>query len=247
MPVLIAAAGCFRSTTWNDRDDGEDGTSSIDDGDGPTEDGSDVPREEGMQEDSGADWPFEGGDEADAGGPCTPDMALVVSLGICVDKYEASRGDDGRAVSAHGAMPWTEVTWREADAACAAAGKRLCESEEWHGACGGPEGWALPYGEESRGDYCNCGPRETPPEPYPGAVPTGSFATCEGGYPGIFDMVGNVQEWTATYRSTPDAGSGYIRRGGSAYGGSHVCYSDWELEPPDSRLPTLGFRCCKAP
>jgi hypothetical protein len=247
LPIPIALGGCYRSVTWNDRDGSDQGEAEPGDADDCAGCGSDTPLEETASESPDDGGPLQEGDGVDWAGPCGPDMVLVAALGICIDAYEASRGEDGRAASIRGAMPWTELTWWEAEAACTAAGKRLCDSDEWRAACGGPEGWPFPYGEEGRGDYCNCDPRYTLPGPYPGLVPTGSFPTCEGGYAGLFDMVGNAGEWTATYRASSDAGSGYIECGGSAYGGTNGCRYASVLHAPDWPVPTLGFRCCRTP
>ena len=57
-----------------------------------------------------------------------------------IDVYEASRFDATAssegigsevACSISGVLPWREVTFSEASAACQAAGKRLCTSDEW--------------------------------------------------------------------------------------------------------------------
>jgi formylglycine-generating enzyme required for sulfatase activity len=167
-----------------------------------------------------------------------------VSVGascVCVDRFEASQGDGGAAAARFGASPWVDVTWEGAKTACELAGKRLCTEEEWHPACAGPAGTAYPYGNDYDPGACNVcttGEQGT-------VVPTGSMDTCAGGYPGLFDMSGNVWEWTST------CSAGACR----ALGGSVdvaddesdlSCAGTWEADPAYGH-ELLGFRCCRAP
>jgi len=46
-----------------------------------------------------------------------------------------------------------------------------------------------PYGDEYEPDACNGGTSTGL------LVPTGQLSSCEGGLPGLFDMVGNAWEW----------------------------------------------------
>lgn len=161
---------------------------------------------------------------------------------FCIDRYEASQGPDGAAVSVPGAEPWTDVFFDEAQAACVAAGKKLCQRSEWRAACQGFPAAANPYGDTPDFTRCNVGPT---------VAPTGSFSGCEGGVPGLFDMQGNVAEWT---RFDGREGCHPIfecqAHGGSAAvssGGALQCSSRNQLDPNSERSGVLGFRCCSVP
>jgi len=91
--------------------------------------------------------------------------------------------------------PAVGVTFFGARFACESWGKRLCGKEEWERACGGPEGFLYPYGDTYDASMCNtCSDSDGCEGPYD-PLPVGSFPDCEGGYPGLFDMSGNVREW----------------------------------------------------
>ena len=165
--------------------------------------------------------------------PCPSDMVLITELGdVCIDRYEASEGPEGVARSVAGEMPWNNVSHDVAAAACVAAGKRLCAADEWFAACEGRDENSFPYGDGFVEDRCNdhgsAGPLET-----------GSFEECEGGYPGLFDMSGNVAELIAECPTEP------CRIRGGSYTAREAdlrCTADYEAT--EHRLPYTGFRCC---
>ena len=112
-------------------------------------------------------------------GPCPADMVLVETAApiprrFCVDMYEASLvevmadgsekvfphylpvdGHDVRAVSVPGAFPQGYVSEVQAQDACTASGKRLCNVDEWKTACMGPAHTTFPYGEARRPGVCH--------------------------------------------------------------------------------------------
>ncbi|HNT28738.1 MAG TPA: SUMF1/EgtB/PvdO family nonheme iron enzyme [bacterium] len=106
--------------------------------------------------------------DGDALADCPADMAPVG--GVCVDKYEASRGDatadnagDDETVarSVAGVLPWmvnpmTTTELAKFKSACVAAGKRLCSVGEWTAACEGPEKNAYHFGNTFDRETCNC-------------------------------------------------------------------------------------------
>ncbi len=175
-------------------------------------------------------------------GSCPGDMVLLPSAGecICMDRYEASQGGDDVAESVVGAMPWVNVSWNAASAACDAAGKRLCEENEWFDGCSGPPPkTAYPYGYNYDEDACNGSAHDVGT-----VVPTGSMATCEGGYDGLFDMGGNVIEWTATCFSPASCRV----RGGSFLGtdGFYLLCDTGNIYAPAVERGHIGFRCCQS-
>jgi formylglycine-generating enzyme required for sulfatase activity len=165
-------------------------------------------------------------------------MSAVTALSVCIDKYEASQGSAGEAVSAAGAVPWVSLTTAEAEAACQAVGKHLCTEGEWQAACAGPSGYAFPYGNTYSGSACNG------LDSGKGAiVDTGSMAGCEGGYPGLYDMSGNAYERTASCTG------GQCRIKGGSYRSSAsalLLRCDRGFDFPESGPdPAVGFRCCR--
>ena len=129
---------------------------------------------------------------------CPEGMARIDAYwgSYCIDLYEAF-DDEGKAGSAPGKVPWVSVNWTDAKAACEAAGKRLCKDFEWTAACnlGGEKYYLI---EEESGERHDC---YTLCEGCPGTteynVETGTHARCRSDA-GVYDMVGNVWEWTDT-------------------------------------------------
>jgi len=105
---------------------------------------------------------------ATAGSIVELDCPPVIHLAFCMDRYEYPNKP--------GATPARLHNWYEAQEACEAAGKRLCEEQEWTLACEGPEHLPYPNGwtrgiwtadtEESANGcnisrcYSNCPPEE---------------------------------------------------------------------------------------
>jgi formylglycine-generating enzyme required for sulfatase activity len=157
--------------------------------------------------------------------------------------------------------PVTNVSWYAAVAFCRWEGKRLPTEAEWeYAARGGLSDKSFPWGDapadKSLANYGASGIGTT--------TPVGSYAA--NGY-GLFDMAGNVWEYTldewGPYNSSaqvnPVAGGNLflddsfysvttrrVIRGGS-YGGApinlRVAYRD--SHPPDGARDFVGFRCVK--
>jgi formylglycine-generating enzyme required for sulfatase activity len=90
-------------------------------------------------------------------------------------------------VSVRGAFPWRNISQNQAMQACAKAGKRLPTNEEWFfAAMGTPD----PPSLWSSSD-CNVNKNRDAFDP----APTGSGEKCISSL-GVYDMVGNVWEWT---------------------------------------------------
>ncbi|HPB96678.1 MAG TPA: SUMF1/EgtB/PvdO family nonheme iron enzyme [Polyangiaceae bacterium] len=154
----------------------------------------------------------------------------------CIDKWEAHlvvRKDDGsfephspyerpqpnvryQARSEPGVFPQAYINRHESQAACEAAGKRLCSLAEWYRACRGPRGFTYPYGPQRIRGACNASKHHllsriygTNPRAWkydehfndpklnqePGFLAkTGEYEACISEY-GVTDMVGNLHEW----------------------------------------------------
>lgn len=181
--------------------------------------------------------------------------------------YRTSFGGTARAADA---LPVTDVDWCEAWMFCAWAGKRLCGSRsgtpindfgpandggvsEWFAACSGSGTRTFPYGATSNPSTCNgCDRAGACVDGGAGAplVAVGSLTKCEGGYPGLFDMGGNVAEWedncnvdtsTAAQQQCPP-------RGGDRTVASADLHCVLQQLPRfqhrGDRSPTNGIRCC---
>ncbi|MBX2812852.1 MAG: protein kinase [Myxococcales bacterium] len=159
------------------------------------------------------------------------DFRSVEVAGFCVDYYEYPNG--------RGREPATKVTFEAAKARCRRRGKRLCSEEEWEKACKGPGGLKYPYGNTWNPEDCNTLTSE-------GASPTvagsGSFRSCRSGY-NVYDLVGNVAEWTTTVKA-----GGYVVKGGDfrRLGRESRCSSRMTIKSFEAQV-YLGFRCCSEP
>ncbi len=191
---------------------------------------------------------------------------------MLVMKYEASRPDASDAdagevstlaCSRAGVLPWTNITWRDARDACCAlnedgscpssgeTGWRLCPANDWESACEGPtDACAWSYasscgtsqrrrcnGEEVDSDPARAGDQDA-------IATTGSFSGCYTRWSGgdVYDLSGNVKEWTATAVS-----SGVYQQRGGAYTNvesARTCEYDFVVAPRDFAFPNTGFRCC---
>jgi formylglycine-generating enzyme required for sulfatase activity len=165
-----------------------------------------------------------------------------------------------------GDLPVSCVSVCDARAFCAWAGKRLCGALDggvtpfnevygpavparttWYMACthNADGSHKFPYGNVYDPTACNDGN----PDPGSQRLPVGSIPTCEGGFPGLFDMVGNVSEWEDSCEYD-DAGilDGCVLRGGkydsNGLEGQYISCTAMDVLTGTSGWEFLGFRCC---
>jgi hypothetical protein len=168
-------------------------------------------------------------------GACSADMVFVPGSNCCIDRYEASIDEASAARSRSGDVPASNVSWETADAACRAADKELCPQEVWESACTAGGALRYPYGDEYDPAACNAEDRSASP------VPAGSMEGCEGGLEGLFDMSGNVIEWTASCEPSGRC---------TARGGAYNLFDDdlacaLDVTASTAGFETVGFRCCR--
>jgi formylglycine-generating enzyme required for sulfatase activity len=154
-------------------------------------------------------------------------------------------------------MPVVNVTFYDAQAYAAWAGKHLPTEVQWARAAYGDKTASAryPWGEEWQPEACNCG-TEQGANQYVAAC--GSFSK-DRTWSGCFDMAGNVSEWTQTaFKELPydpldgrndparlTFGSLVSVRGGNYRDAARTFLSarlSWPFEAHDA---VLGFRCVK--
>jgi hypothetical protein len=179
-----------------------------------------------------------------------PDVSEQVAACSSNLAFEPSQGWPGEIV-----LPVTSVDWCDARAFCHWARKRLCgavgggpgsyddfdhaDTDQWQRACSGAGARAYPYGNTYDGATCNGADLAKAEK-----IPAGEV-TCQGAYPGLFDMSGNVWEWEDACQSDTSASLCRIRGGSYLNGAPNLrCDTDSSASRLDGH-PTVGFRCCR--
>lgn len=166
---------------------------------------------------------------------------------FCIDRFEFPNKKDE--------FPVILVNFPESEQLCKDAGKRLCTEDEWTFACEGEDMLPYPYGYERDKDACITDRAWRPfdQNAYYGknvlaeldrlwqGVRSGTQPKCKSVF-GVYDMTGNVDEWTLT----SVGGRRSVLKGGywgpvrtrcrpatRAHGESHAFYQQ-------------GFRCCSS-
>ncbi|MBP1852979.1 formylglycine-generating enzyme family protein [Rhizobium halophytocola] len=161
--------------------------------------------------------------------------------------------------------PVTQVTWNDADAFAAWVGGRLPSEAEWeHAARGGNRSRRFPWGDAEPTDeqiFCNIWQGRFPQtntqrDGYYGTAPVRSFEPSE---TGLYNMAGNVWEWSAdpfkvrSLTKAAKARNEQARKAGDRVlkGGSFLCHKSYCYRyriaarmglSPDSASSNTGFR-----
>jgi len=159
------------------------------------------------------------------------------AMRFCIDRYEYT--------PAGWSLPIVNVSWSEAQNICRAMDKRLCLEDEWEFACEGTEGAPYPYGTVRDGAACN----HDRPDLFDARgklidqrVSADSLPQCKSPF-GVFNMVGNVDEWTTRVNKEPPWRS--ILRGGWWLTGRNRCRAATESHNEIYAGRQTGFRCCR--
>jgi formylglycine-generating enzyme required for sulfatase activity len=175
--------------------------------------------------------------------------------------WELSERFEPKAESRVSVVPNGYVSGLLARSACENAGKRLCTREEWVTACRGEQNRQFPYGDSYEAGACNVY-REAHPsrvlwgnasinhlDPRLNLVSgaagpllrrTGETSRCrsEWGPDGVFDMVGNLDEWV-------DEPGGAFLGGFYARATTNGCEARVTEHPVEYFDYSTGVRCCR--
>jgi sulfatase modifying factor 1 len=177
-------------------------------------------------------------------GPVTP-------IRVCMDQFEAP--------NRRGASPLVMQSYNSATRWCERRSKRMCSEREWELACEGPQHLPLAYGWAVNVKLCNSNKRWRPVnfEAYgktreeaaeetkrlwQGSV-SGRYKTCMSPF-GIYDMMGNVEEWVTTRKTRKWPGA---LMGGFWAKPWTGCRGTNDAHRPHFAFYETGFRCCKDP
>ncbi|HEY1693185.1 MAG TPA: SUMF1/EgtB/PvdO family nonheme iron enzyme [Polyangiaceae bacterium] len=174
-------------------------------------------------------------------------------------------GHSLRAVSVPNVYPQAYISGAQAARVCAASGKRLCAPVEWRKACMGPGDAKFGYGNDRVTGRCNDNGYSPMLRIFPQVAvswnlvgmtemndprlnqldntlaPTGAHEQCTNDY-GVFDMVGNLHEWTNDPNGTFQGGY-YLDTHKNGDGCSYRTVAH-EFSYHDY---STGFRCCASP
>jgi formylglycine-generating enzyme required for sulfatase activity len=193
-------------------------------------------------------------------------MIKIGNQSLWVYTYEASRPDataldqgfdTTRSCSKANVLPWTSVSQTEAKAVCESiptsvgnTKMRLCSETEWQTAClagqAANPSWAFSSTPAVYDDLVCNDAAAGKNAPWITAFGNGQTQACRTSSQ-IWDMSGNVAEWTGTCITV--LGKEYCRvRGGSflSQGPATACNFSFVLNVPSFANFDLGFRCCSS-
>jgi len=168
---------------------------------------------------------------------------------FCMDRFEYP--------NKAGENPMIVVSYNEATGICKKEGKRLCNESEWTFACEGDEAVPYPYGYERDAEACVV---DRPWKPFAEnglaprdgkkareeldrlwqGTPSGSHPKCKSPL-GVYDLTGNVDEWTKTTRT---GGYASVLKGGYWGPVRARCRPSTRAHNEDFVAYQQSFRCC---
>jgi formylglycine-generating enzyme required for sulfatase activity len=176
----------------------------------------------------------------------------VKEINVCMDMYEAP--------NQRGQKPYVMKSYKMGKSWCEKRGRRMCAEEEWETACEGPEKRPLAYGWAVDKKLCNSDKqwqqfdakklndpdddvsKEEVERLWQGST-SGKYLTCVSAF-GIFDMMGNVEEWVSTRSSRKWPGA---LMGGFWAKPWTGCRGTNDAHEPTFVFYETGFRCCAEP
>ncbi|MGE5787765.1 MAG: SUMF1/EgtB/PvdO family nonheme iron enzyme [Myxococcales bacterium] len=176
----------------------------------------------------------------------------TTQLRFCMDEFEYP--------NRRGEKPTVMVTFDDAQRACGQLGKRLCSAREWTLACEGPERLPYPTGLVRDRTLCNVDLAHRFPDvaallnPKNSAAelarldqrtPSGAMAGCVSAF-GIYDLMGNVDEWVIPDGPEEAAGFGSKTALKGGYFGPvrARCRPSTPSHGLTFKFYQVGFRCC---
>ncbi|MBN1983037.1 MAG: SUMF1/EgtB/PvdO family nonheme iron enzyme [Chitinivibrionales bacterium] len=160
---------------------------------------------------------------------CPQDMEYI-QVGqsrFCIDRYEWP--------NKKGRKPLSNISLYQSMDSCFIVGKRLCSSDEWTIACSGAHSWLYTYGDRYEVHACNTADTAV--------HPSGKQVECRG-YFDVYDMSGNLAEWTST-QSRTNRDFYNVMGGFWDSGPQSTCNSPRYSYYPQNTHNPVGFRCCK--
>ncbi len=179
-----------------------------------------------------------------------------------VPSWQRGAKTEPTAVARFGARPNGYATGLVAEAACAAAGKRLCSLDEFTTACRGEGDTDFPYGSDYQDGVCNVFREDHPAallhhnaslghlDPRLNRVrakgrplfeASGARPACRSkwGSDAVYDLVGNLDEWI-------DEGTGAFAGGFYSRSTRAGCDAVITAHPKAYADYSTGVRCCKS-
>ncbi|MFH7319856.1 formylglycine-generating enzyme family protein [Desulfurivibrio sp. D14AmB] len=153
--------------------------------------------------------------------------------------WRRPHGPDSNLAGRH-RHPVLQVSYHDALAFAAWAGRRLPSEEEWEAAGRGPKGHPFPWGPEwgeKRGNFESSRLGDTAPAAEHGREAASPF--------GVLELLGNVYEWTTTpyqgAKATPAAIM--VLKGGCWCSRGVITLGHREIERAATWSNIIGFRC----